>query len=71
MNTIKISLIAFFILLSFGLSAESISDSKDGKTAFVSGKISDNEVQGANQVRFAHVCLISGQDSVWTTTSTW
>lgn len=69
MNTIKISLIAFFILLNFGLSAESISDSKDGKTAFVSGKISDNEVQGDNQVRFAHVCLISGQDSVWTTTS--
>ena len=58
-------LITFFLLVSFGLSAESVYDSnKDGKTAFISGKISDDKVRGNNQVRHANVCLISGKDSV-------
>ena len=70
MNKLKILIFLVFLLVSFGLSAESVSDSnKDGKTAFVSGKISDDTTLGENQVRHANVCLISGKDSVWTTTS--
>ena len=70
MNKYKILIVLYFLLVCYSMPAESFFDENDdGKTAFISGKISDDKVRGENYVRYANVCLINGRDSVWTTTS--
>ena len=70
MSKYKILIILSFLLVCHSIPAESFFyNNEEGKTAFISGKIYDDKTSGDNQVRHATVCLISGKDSVWTTTS--
>lgn len=69
MNKLKLYLLCIFLLVCHGIPAESVFDgSKDSGKAFISGKITDDKVNGLNGVIHANVCLISGKDSLWTTT---
>lgn len=71
MNKLSIIFFAFFLLVSFGLSAESVSDdNKSRNKSFISGKISYENSIGDIGVELVNVCLISGKDSLWTTTNT-
>lgn len=69
MNRLSIILSSCFLLICYGISAESILYGDKGrKKAVISGQISNKGYIRGGGIEHANVCLISGKDTLWSTT---